>query len=279
MLEFVIRGLLNGSVYALLAVPMSLLFATAATVDFAIGAYALLAAAVASTVAGTLGLAAGLAAAFVASAAMALVFAGLRRKGADHLVISLASFGVSVALSSIVLIVWGTNPFAKPTGAAILEVAGIRINSQSILNAAISITLIFMLYLLLLRTQLGRMMRAAATNPMGAELCGIPVLWVQCATILVGGILGGCAGLFILLGAGLDYSASLGLTLLGFTAAILFGIQNPVRSLYGGLAMGVIEAVAAGYTSGLLTLLLPSLFMLLVLVCSQRGLGLTGLRP
>ena len=46
MLEYIFRGLLNGSVYALLALPMTLFFTTAATVDFAIGAYALLAAAV-----------------------------------------------------------------------------------------------------------------------------------------------------------------------------------------------------------------------------------------
>jgi hypothetical protein len=46
MLEYILRGLLNGSVYALLALPMTLFFTTAATVDFAIGAYALLAAAV-----------------------------------------------------------------------------------------------------------------------------------------------------------------------------------------------------------------------------------------
>ena len=52
MIEYVIRGLLNGAVYGILALPMSLLFATAGTVDFAIGAYALIAAAVATSVAG-----------------------------------------------------------------------------------------------------------------------------------------------------------------------------------------------------------------------------------
>ena len=54
MLEYIFRGLLNGTVYALLALPMTLFFTTAATVDFAIGAYALIAAAVA-TAASTVG--------------------------------------------------------------------------------------------------------------------------------------------------------------------------------------------------------------------------------
>lgn len=280
MLEYIVRGLLNGSVYALLALPMSLLFATAATVDFAVGAYALVAAAVAATVAGPLGIVAGMMAALAASMVMALIFAGLKRSGEDGIRIALASFGLSVAVSSIVLLVWGTKPFMRATFDIYFELGGLRLNPQGLINLAISTALVLLLYYLVQRTHLGRMMRAAATNPMGAELSGIPVLGVQCSTILVGGLLGGIAGMLILRGAGMDFTASLGLTLIGFTAAIIFGIQSPVRSLFGGLAMGVIEALSSGYTSGMITSMIPALFMLLILVVGQRGgIGLTGDRP
>lgn len=280
MIEYVVRGLLNGAVYALLALPMSLLFATAATVDFAIGAYALLAAAVATTVAGPIGLAAGLLAALAASAVMAAIFAWLKRSGEEGIRVALASFGLSVAIASIVLIIWGTKPFVRPTFATFFEIGGLRINPQGLINVAISVVLVALLYYLLKRTNLGRMMRAAAANPGGAELAGIPVLGVQGATILAGGLLGGIAGLLILHSAGMDFTASLSLTFIGFAAAIIFGIQSPVRSLLGGLAMGVVEALSSGYTAGMVTSMVPSLFMLIVLMSGQLGANrFTGDRP
>lgn len=280
MIEYVVRGLLNGAVYALLALPMSLLFATAATVDFAVGAYALLAAAVATSIAGPLGLVAGLLSAFAASAIMALVFAGLRRSDEESIRVALASFGLSVAIASIVLIVWGTRAFVRPTFASVLQIGGLRINPQGLINVAVSVSLVVLLYWLLRRTNLGRMMRAAAANPAGAELSGIPVLGVQCTTILAGGLLGGTAGLLILHSSGLDFTASLGLTFIGFAAAIIFGITSPVRSLLGGLAMGVIEALSSGYTSGMVSSMVPSLFMLIVLMSGQLGANrFSGDRP
>jgi branched-chain amino acid transport system permease protein len=271
MIEYVIRGLLNGAVYGILALPMSLLFATAGTVDFAIGAYALIAAAVATSVAGPLGLVAGLLSALAASAVMAVIFMLLKRNDEEHIRVALASFGLSVGIASIVLLVWGTQPFVRPTFSTMLEVGGLRINPQGLINVAISLGLVGLIYYLLRYTNLGRMMRAAAANPLGAELAAIPVLGVQCATILAGGVLGGLAGLLILHSAGLDFTASLSLTFIGFAAAIIFGIHSPVRSLVGGLAMGVVEALSAGFTSGMVTSMIPPAFMLIVLMTGQLG--------
>jgi branched-chain amino acid transport system permease protein len=280
MFEYVIRGLINGAVYGILALPMSLLFATAGTVDFAIGAYALIAAAVATSVTGTLGLAAGVLSALAASAVMAAIFALLKRSGEEGIRVALASFGLSVAIASIVLLIWGTQPFVRPTFSKMLEIGGLRINPQGLINVTISLGLVALTYYLLRATSLGRMMRAAAANPVGAELAAIPVLGVQCGTILAGGLLGGIAGLLILHSAGLDFTASLSLTFIGFAAAIIFGIETPLRSLFGGLAMGVVEALSAGYTSGMITSMIPSAFMLAVLMTGLLGANrFVGDRP
>jgi len=150
-------------------------------------------------------------------------------------------------------------------------IGGLRINPQGLINVAISAGLVAVIYHLLQNTNLGRMMRAAAANPAGAELAAIPVIAVQCGTILVGGLLGGVAGLLIMHSAGLDFTASLSLTFIGFAAAIIFGIHSPMRGLLGGLAMGVVEALSAGYTSGAVTSMIPPLFMLLVLFSGQIG--------
>lgn len=280
MFEYVFRGLLNGSVYALLALPMTLFFTTAATVDFAIGAYALLAAAVATAIPGPLGIAAGLASALAGSLVMAVIFILLKRTGSEGIRVALASFGLSLAIASLVLIVWGTKPFVRQTFTTMFEVGGLRVNPQGLLNVAISLLLVGATWLVIQRTQLGRMMRAAAVNAAGAELAAIPVIGVQCGTLVAGGLLGGIAGLLILHSSGMDFTASLGLTFIGFAAAIIFGIQSPTRCLAGGLAIGVIEALSAGYTSGMVTSMVPSLFMLLVLMFGQLGSGrFSGDRP
>lgn len=280
MLEYVFRGLLNGSVYALLALPMTLFFRTAGTVDFAIGAYALLAAAVATAIPGPTGVVAGLASAVIASLVMALIYVLLKRTSEEGIRIALASFGLSLAISSIVLIIWGTKPFVRQTFTTMLEFGGLRVNPQGLINVAVSIVLVAATWLVLQRTQLGRMMRAAAVNAAGAELAAIPVLAVQCGTLVTGGLLGGIVGLLILHSSGMDFTASLGLTFLGFAAAIVFGIQSPLRCLAGGLAIGVIEALSAGYTSGMVTSMVPSLFMLIVLLSGQFGGGrYSGDRP
>lgn len=280
MLEYAFRGLLNGAVYALLALPMTLLFTTAATVDFAIGAYALLAAAVATAIPGPGGVLAGLASAIAASAVMAVIYVLLKRTSEGGIRVALASFGLSLAIASIVLIVWGTKPFVRQTFTTMLEFGGLRVNPQGLINVAVSLSLVAATWLILRRTQLGRMMRAAAVNSAGAELAAIPVIGVQCGTLLAGGLLGGTVGLLILHSSGMDFTASLGLTFIGFAAAIIFGIQSPLRCLAGGLAIGVIEALSAGYTSGMVTSMVPSLFMLIVLLTGQLGAGrYSGDRP
>ncbi len=280
MLEYVFRGLLNGAVYALLALPMTLFFRAASTVDFAIGAYALLAAAVATAVPGPLGIAAGLASALAASLVMAVIYMLLKRTKGEGIRVALASFGLSLALSSLVLMVWGTKPFVRQTFSIMFEFGGLRVNPQGLINMAMAIALVAATWFVLQRTQLGRMMRAAAVNAPGAELAAIPVIGVQCGTLLAGGLLGGIAGLLILHSSGMDFTASLGLTFIGFAAAIIFGIESPLRSLAGGLAIGVIEALSAGYTSGMMTSMVPSVFMLVVLLTGQLGAGrYSGDRP
>jgi branched-subunit amino acid ABC-type transport system permease component len=279
--EYVVRGALSGAIYALLAVPMSLMFVTVRTIDFAVGAYALIAAAVCWSVGGALGLAAGLAAAVACAALMAAIFLALKRLGCeDHIVYALASFGLATALASLVLWWWGTQAFVRDSFPDAWSLGGIRLAPQGVLNFALTLLLVGGLHLLIQRTSLGRMMRAAAANQTGAALAAIPVRAIQVGTYLAGGLLGGLAGLLVLYSAGLDFTAPLGLTLSGFGAAIIFGIGSPLRGFLGGLAMGIAQALAAGYASAMVAGLVPFLFVLLVLTTSRFGEeALAGGRP
>jgi branched-subunit amino acid ABC-type transport system permease component len=279
--ELIVRGVLLGAVYGLLALPMSLTFVTVGSIDFALGSYAVLAAAVGSTLGGVAGIAAGLAAALLAASTMAAIFAGLKRVGVDEpITVSLASFGLAVAIGSLILWVWGTRAFVLHSFDDIWTLFGIRIGPQSVINFAIGLSLLALVFLVLYRAGLGRMMRAAAINPLGAELSGIPVTTLQTGTFASGGLLGGIAGLLILFSAGLDFTAGLSLTLSGFGAAILFGAQGPIRAFLGGTLMGVVEALSAGLASGAVSAMAPLVVIMIVLALGTVGGGrLSGDRP
>jgi branched-chain amino acid transport system permease protein len=245
---------------------MSLLFATVRTIDFAIGAYALIAAAVAATIGGDAGIAAGLIAAVVCASIMALVFTALKWLGCeDGIVFALASFGLSVAIGSFVLWYWGAKSFIVSYSAASLSIGDIRLDHQGVLNFAIATLMVAALQIVIRYTSLGRMMRAAAVNAVGASLAAIPVDRLQIGVYLAGGLLGGLAGLLVLYSAGIDFTAPLALTLSGFGASLIFGVNSPVRCLFGGIALGVAQALASGYLSDALSAMVPFLFILFVL--------------
>lgn len=281
LVEYVVRGVFLGAMYGLLALPMSLAFVTIGTIDFAIGAYALLAAALGATIGGTLGVLAGLGGALAASIVMAAIFLLLKRAGHhDSLMVALSSFGLAVAIGSIVLATWGSTAFVRQGLDTVWTLAGIRLSPQGPINLAVGVTLLGALMALLYGTGFGRVLRASAVNPQGAELAGIPVLAVQAIIFVAGGLLGGIAGVLILYSSGLDFTAGLSLTLSGFAAAIIFGVRSPAQGFLGGIAIGVAEALSAGYGSGAMTSLVPQVVVLLVLGLGLMGSGrFTGYRP
>ena len=271
-LEYIVRGLITGAMYGLLALPINLLLVTVGTMDFALGAYALIAAAVAVTIGGVWGIAAGIAAALCAGAVMAIIFISFKKVGLeDTIVVALASFGLSVAVTSIVLIQWGPVSFVASGISHVWVMGGIGINPQGLLNVVIGLSILGLLYAVIYGTDLGRMMRAAALNPSGAELSGIPVTLIQSMVFMVGGLISGIAGVLLVHSSGVDFTASLGLSLSAFAAAIVLGVDNPARGFAGGLVIGLAEALAAGYTTGAVTAMVPFIVVLIAL-----GGGMVG---
>lgn len=267
MIEFVIRGLILGVNYGLLAMPLSLLFVATGTVDFALGCYAVLAAGTAFVVGGTFGIVAGVAAAVTAACFIGFVSQILQRRASgDHLALVLASFGFAVFLQSFVLTVLGKDPFTKNIFRDYWHIFGISISPQAGVNLVVALALLGLLMVILFKTSVGRSIRAAAVNPKGATLAGIPVELVRFFTFVAAGVLSGVAGLLYLYTFGLDYSLGMDLTLASFGAAIIFGIHSPLRAIFGGLAIGIVEALSTAYAPNELTVLLPLVFIFVVLV-------------
>lgn len=277
-IEFVLRGALLGVTYGLIASPIALIFVTSGTVDLAMGAYVVLAAAIAFVFPGVAGIVLAIGAAMLAAALVGLLSSLLtRRHNGDKLIVILASFGVAIMLESFVLTFFGNSPFVLQSGAPPVDLFGIPVNRQSLMSAAIGLFLAAAIYLLLHRTTLGREMRGGADNARGAAIAGIPVRRVQFATFIMGGALAGIAGVMTLYGSGLMFSSAVPLTITSLGGAIMFGLNRPLHAFAGGIVIGVVESLSAGFAPSELATLLPLAFIFAVLVVKAlRGAEIAG---
>lgn len=276
--EFLLGEMLLGAIYGLLAFPVSLLFATTDSVDLAVGAYAVLAAAVVMFVAGPWGIILGLLGAVVASLIVGLLSQRInRRTNKDPLIVVLATFGLATILESLVLTVFGKDPMVRQAFDTFWSMGGIRISPQALINVTVALVLLALLYLSLYRSTWGRDMRACAADPRAAVLAGIAVRRIALLSYIVGGLLAGIAGILILYTTGTTYSAGLNLTISGFGAAVLFGLHSPLRGFVGGVVIGMVQAVSAGYLPSGWASAIPMVFILLVLASGKVNVaGIAG---
>lgn len=270
--EFLVQGMLLGVIYGLIAFPISLLFLTTDSVDFAVGGYAVLAGCAAAVIGGIGGIAAGIALAVLASVVVGAISIRLNRPSHhDPLTVVLATFGVAVFIESAVLTFIGKDPMIRQSFEVFWNVAGIRINPQAGINIAVGLVLLGGLYGLLYGTSFGRDMRASAANAVGASLAGIPVRAIWFASYIVGGFLAGVAGILVLYTVGTDYSSGAGLTMSGFGAAVVLGLSSPLRGFLGGLAIGMVQAASSGYLPGGWATATPLLFIFIVLASGRMN--------
>jgi branched-chain amino acid transport system permease protein len=126
----------------------------------------------------------------------------------------------------------------------------IDISLKSMLVIAVALLMLWALHLLVNRTKIGKAMRAVAEDQAAASLMGINVNRMISLTFLIGGAMGGAAGVLF----GVQYSLINPYTgfipgIKAFTAAVLGGIGNIPGAMVGGLVLGLLEAFAASYMS------------------------------
>jgi branched-chain amino acid transport system permease protein len=175
-------------------------------------------------------------------------------RGAPRLAPLITAIGISIVLQHLALMVWSRNILAFPQ---IIKVQTYLLGGASITNVQIAIILactamMGALALLVYRTRLGTAMRATAQNPQVAGLMGIDVNRVIAATFLIGAALGAIAGVLFGTYYGVaQYTMGSILGLKAFSAAVLGGIGNIPGAMLGGVTLGLVEALGAGYIGDL----------------------------
>ncbi len=296
-LQQIINGLVLGSIYALVALGYTMVYGIMGLINFAHGEVVMLGALVALSVVSVLagsGLP-GVVIALLGLAVAALVcmavgftieriaYRPLRK--APRLAPLITAIGVSIVLQNLAMLVWGRNYHAFPPvlPASQHEILGATITSLQLAIIAIAALMMAALVLLIQRTRLGRAMRATAENPAIAQLMGVDIDRIISFTFVIGSALAAVAGLMVSANYSIaHYYMGFILGLKAFTAAVLGGIGNIAGAMIGGILLGLIESLGAGYigdlTGGFLGSHYQDVFAFFVLICVLvlRPSGLVG---
>ena len=308
LIQQLINGVMLGSIYALIALGYTMVYGILRIINFAhgdilmVGALTTLSAlnALNSTFPHMpqllqLGFALVVAMAVCALLAMAVErFAYRRLRNAPRLAPLISGIGVSVLLQTVAMIIWSRNPLMFPQ---ILPMDAIAVTSGSanhppaiitvtgIVTVSLALAVMIGLWLLVEYTRLGRGMRAVAENPRVATLMGVNPNAIIMLTFAIGGIFAALAGVMMASNYG-NASFSMGFLpgIKAFTAAVLGGIGNIRGAMIGGILLGIIESLGAGYLGELTHGVFGSnyqdvfAFIVLILVLVFRPAGLLGER-
>jgi branched-chain amino acid transport system permease protein len=283
-IQIVIGGLLQGCIFALLAIGFSLIYRVASAINLAQGAFCIVAALLTSTAVDSLGLpviVAGLlavvATAVLAAALGAVVFVpGLKRLPVSTMFILTA--GLLTFLEGASLVIWGSQSYNLPafSGERPVAVAGLLLPPQGFWLVGLTAVITVAQALVLARTRLGRAFRACAENPFAASLMGIGVGRMQLMSFAVAAAIGAVGGIVIGPIASFEFDTGRMYTTFGFIAAVIGGIASPIGTLVGGIFLGVATQLAAAYVSSLFSNALALVLLLAVLLWRPSGLFSSG---
>jgi branched-chain amino acid transport system permease protein len=278
LLQFLIAGLKNGSIYALVALGFTIVYAATGAINFAQGEFFMLGGMLGVTFV-ELGLPLPVAAvaAIVAVAAIGAAFELLAVRpiaSGDPLRIIMVTIGGAVILRQLALHLLGPNERALPafTSGASLKFLGAAIERQTVWIWLLTAATVVVLALLYRRTAFGRAMRATSIRRDAARLVGIDAQLMVTASFALAAALGALGGLAVAPLTQTAFSVGIGVAVKGFAAAILGGLGNPVAAVVGGLALGLLEALTAGYIDPVYKDAVALVVLLIVLFVRPQGL-------
>jgi branched-chain amino acid transport system permease protein len=297
LLQQIFNGLTLGSIYALVALGYTMVYGILGLINFAHGEVVMIGAltslAVVRPLAGS-GLpgavvaVVGLAVAVVVCMLLGFVIERVAYRPLRHaprLAPLITAIGVSIVLQQLAMLIWGRMYHSVPAllPAEPHEILGAEITELQVLIMAVAALTMAGLMLLVNRTRLGRAMRATAENPAIAGLMGVDANRIIALTFVIGSGLGALAGVLVSANYGIaHYNMGFTLGIKAFTAAVLGGIGNLAGAMVGGVLLGVIEALGAGYIGDLTGGFLGSnyqdvfAFFVLIVVLIFRPSGLMG---
>lgn len=301
LLQQIINGLVLGSMYALVALGYTMVYGIINLINFAHGEVLMVGAITSWTIIGLMQqsmpgtpgwliLIVSMAISCVVAAALNFVIEKLAYRplrNSPKLAPLITAIGVSILLQTLAMIIWKPNykPYPTLLPSTPIQVGGAVITPTQIMILGLTAVSLAALMYLVNYTKLGRAMRATAENPRVAALMGVKPDVVISATFIIGAVLAAIAGVMFASNYGtVQHTMGFLPGLKAFTAAVIGGIGNLAGAVVGGILLGLIESIGAGYIGTLTGGLLGShytdifAFVVLIIILTLRPSGLLGER-
>jgi branched-chain amino acid transport system permease protein len=277
-LQFVFSGLTVGAIYALVALGFTLIYKASDIINFAQGEFVMLGG-MTTVFAAFAGVPLPLAAlvAIIVTTAIGLAlhrFAIEPARDASPVTLIMITIGASIFLRGLAQIVFDKRFHSLPPllGADPIQWGGAAILPQSLVVLASASAIVILLWLFIDRTLLGKAVIATAANRLAARLVGIDTRRIVDFSFAISAAIGAIAGILITPIALTSYDVGTLLALKGFAAAMLGGIGSAPGAVVGGILLGLLEALSAGYISSNYKDAVAFLIILVVLVAIPQGL-------
>ena len=300
-IQQIINGLVLGSMYALVALGYTMVYGIIGLINFAHGEVLMVGAWTSWTIIGLMKDAMPGAPGWIillVSLIIACVVAGILNliiekvayrplRNSPKLAPLITAIGMSLLLQTLAMIIWKPNykPYPTLLPSEPFDIGGAVITPTQVLILGMTAVSLAILMWLVNYTKLGRAMRATAENPRVAALMGVKPDMVISATFLIGAVLAAIAGVMWAANYGtVQHSMGFLPGLKAFTAAVFGGIGNLAGAVVGGILLGLIESLGAGYIGPLTGGVLGShysdifAFIVLIVVLTLRPSGLLGER-
>lgn len=275
-LQLTVAGLSQGAIYALVAIGFVAVFTVSGVINLAQGEFAALAGLVALSATGSglpLLVAIVLAVATVAAVAAVMERVTIRPvRRMTTLTSIILTLGVSTALKALMLLIWGPDAEGlRPVTAGSFELAGVSIRWQELWVLAVVAAVGAGVWWFYERTLTGKALRACAEQPTAARLVGVSLGRAALVSFVIAGVVGAVAGVLASPLYFTSWESGLTLGLKGFVAATLGGLVSIRGAILGGLLLGVLESLVAGYVDSGYRDAVAFVVLLLVLVARPQG--------
>lgn len=279
LLQFAVAGLKNGSIYALMALGFTLVYAATGVINFAQGEFYMLGGMLSAWALRAFGvplpLAVLLGVAATAGVGVLFELAAIRpRRDGDPLALIIITIGGSMLIKSLTQQALGSTEATVPpfTEGGPILLAGAAIERQTLWVWGLTVAAVIGLGLLYRYTRLGRAMRACAIDREAARLVGIDTRRVVTVSFALAALLGALAGAAVAPLTQTSFDAGAGMGLKGFAAAILGGLGGPFAAVAGGLVLGLLESMSIAFLSSTYKDAISLVVLLAVLFLRPQGL-------
>lgn len=281
ILQFIISGMTLGGIYALIALGFVTTYNVTGILNFAQGEFVMLGAIMAASLSTKMPLFAAIILTIFIVSVFGLLFersALYPVRKASAVTAILVTIGLSISIRGVAVLIWGTDPYTLPVfskGEA-LTLFGAKIPLQSFWVIGTALLVVSVLVWFFEKTYFGKAVRACVINKLAAQLMGISPQVMSLFAVAISAALGAIAGIVITPITLATYDMGLMLGLKGFVAAVLGGLTSISGAVWGGLLLGLLEALSAGLVSSGYKDAVAFIILVMVLFLKPNGLFGSG---